>query len=224
MWSYALNPVRTINVEFFSWLEGNVTALIDCCNCHFLSKIAFSYAVANIDASFLSSECFIKAILLKQKEFSQPELAQLHRWILWRKELKSEILVTSDFQKLCYDAYIEGGGRPSSSDLQDKVVAKLRSIGLDPREEYRLAESGFVVDALVTVNGEQICIEVDGPSHFAGREPNGRTVLKHRLIQNIDGIRVVSIPYWEWSTAENDNEEQEYLKSKVGMTNDVIDL
>eukprot|EP00804_Cyclotella_cryptica_P029550 CCRYP_020205-RD/>CCRYP_020205-RD protein AED:0.40 eAED:0.38 QI:0/-1/0/1/-1/0/1/0/73 len=71
-----------------------------------------------------------------------------------------------------------------------------------------------MLDALVEVNGEAVGIEVDGPSHFAGREPLGKMKLKHRQVLNIEGIRVVSIPYWKWDGNSN---KQEYLKSKLDM-------
>ena len=40
------------------------------------------------------------------------------------------------------------------------------------------------------VNGNKIGIEVDGPSHFVGRKPTGSTLLKHRQVITLDGIKL----------------------------------
>ena len=45
-----------------------------------------------------------------------------------------------------------------------------------------------------------VCVEVDGPRHFAApelRQPLGHTVLKRRQLR-AQGARLVSIPFWEW--------------------------
>ena len=64
------------------------------------------------------------------------------------------------------------------------------------------------------VNGKKIGVEVDGPTHFIGRNPSGSTILKHRQVTNLDGIPVVSVPYWEWDKLGKDSEKkQQYLHS-----------
>jgi hypothetical protein len=47
------------------------------------------------------------------------------------------------------------------------VVAQLSHMGLEPKEAV-LVDSGYRIDALVEVNGKQVGVEVDGPSHFIG--------------------------------------------------------
>ena len=81
--------------------------------------------------------------------------------------------------------------------------------------------------------GKKIAFEVNGPSHFLGREPAGKTILKYRQVTNLDGIRVVSVPYWDWNNigksrgkkdvwnrlGEDGDKKQQYLRSlldKVG--------
>eukprot|EP00804_Cyclotella_cryptica_P029548 CCRYP_020205-RA/>CCRYP_020205-RA protein AED:0.17 eAED:0.17 QI:0/-1/0/1/-1/0/1/0/203 len=201
-------------MHLYSELESIVIASVDACDSQFLANIAWSYAVANVQAPclFQNRSAFVNAILSRQDEFSLRELCQLHQWILWQKEIKSEIPVPSSFQQLCYNAYTKR--LPTSSSFQKSVISELKSIGLEPQEEYLLAGCGYMLDALVEVNGEAVGIEVDGPSHFAGREPLGKMKLKHRQVLNIEGIRVVSIPYWKWDGNSN---KQEYLKSKLDM-------
>ena len=81
-----------------------------------------------------------------------------------------------------------------------------------------LTESGYRLDVLVEVNGEKIGIEVDGPFHFLGRNPNGRTILKHRQVTNVDGSPVVSVPYWEWDELEDHNKKQQYLRALLNTS------
>ncbi|KAL7516422.1 hypothetical protein ACHAWX_001442, partial [Stephanocyclus meneghinianus] len=146
------------------------------------------------------------------EKFNLRELCQLHQWILWQKEIESEFTLDASFQKLCYNAYTKR--LPNPSGLQNSVMTELKSIGLEPQEEYRLADCGYILDALVEVNGKSVGIEVDGPSHFAGREPLGKVTLKHRQVLNIEGIRLVSVPYWNWDGNAN---RQEYLKLTLDM-------
>ncbi|KAL3794747.1 hypothetical protein HJC23_012757 [Cyclotella cryptica] len=214
IWSYAYVPVGSVNIHLYSELESIVIASVDACDSQFLANIAWSYAVANVEAPclFQNRSAFVNAILSRKDKFSLRELCQLHQWILWQKEIKSDLTVPSNFQQLCYNAYIKRS--PSSSAFQRSVISELKSIGLEPQEEYLLADCGYMLDALVEVNGESVGIEVDGPCHFAGREPLGKMKLKHRQVLNIEGIRVVSIPYWKWDGNPN---KQEYLKSKLDM-------
>ncbi|KAL7427211.1 hypothetical protein ACHAXM_000743 [Skeletonema potamos] len=63
-------------------------------------------------------------------------------------------------------------------------------------------DSGYRMDAIVEVNGngKTIGIEVDGPFHFIGKVPS------------IDGIDLVSVPYWEWNKLGKDEvKKQVYL-------------
>jgi hypothetical protein len=89
---------------------------------------------------------------------------------------------------------------------------------MSPEEEV-LTPSGYRLDALVEVNGEKIGIEVDGPSHFVNREATGSTLLKHRQVSTLDGIHIVSVPYWEWNEfgLEDHTKKQQYLRSKLGF-------
>ena len=81
-------------------------------------------------------------------------------------------------------------------------------------------DSGYRIDAVVEVNGKQVGIEVDGPSHFIGRSksPLARTILKTRQVPAVDGIEFVSVPYWDWGKLDKDEaKEQEYLRNLLGL-------
>ncbi len=114
---------------------------------------------------------------------------------------------------------------PRASKLQDDVVSQLSSIGLDPKEEVLLS-SGYRIYALVEVDGKTVGVEVDGPSHFIGKgtSPTGSTILKRRLVPAIDGIELVSVPYWEWDKlgkSQTKKQKQEYLRKLLGLAEDI---
>ena len=66
-----------------------------------------------------------------------------------------------------------------------------------PREEVR-TPLGYSLDAVVDFEGREVAVEVDGPSHFVGREPSGATALKRRQLRAA-GWALLSVPYWEWN-------------------------
>jgi hypothetical protein len=56
---------------------------------------------------------------------------------------------------------------PISALQVEDVVYVLFSIGLEPKEAV-LMQSGYILYALVEVNGKKVAIEVDGAYHFIG--------------------------------------------------------
>ena len=83
-------------------------------------------------------------------------------------------------------------------------------------------KSGYRLDALVEVDGKKVAIEVDGPWHFLGKKPTGNTILKHRQVTTLDGIPVVSMPYWEWNKLgkfkKNSDKKEKYLCDLLGLS------
>ena len=133
--------------------------------------------------------------------FSREDLSQLHQWSLWREERgESWPGLPESLQQACRDAFVEEEGQPSQ--LQSDVVREIRSRSFNVEEENRCKVSGYSIDALVTLNdGEQIAVEVDGPSHFVGRshKPTGATMLKHRQLRYF-GWHLEIVLYWEWNS------------------------
>ena len=197
------------------------TLLHDICKCNSqtLANIAWAYAVANVNdkSLFGPNSQFIDVIIEKSDEFDIQGLCQLHQWQLWQKELKCDVQLPSSFQNQCYNAFISQ--ELKGSKFQDAVISELSSIGLELKlEEEVLTTSGYHIDALVEVNGKKIGVEVDGPTHFIGRRPTGRTLLKLRQVLNVDGIHIVSVPYWEWNEVKHDSgKKQQYLRSKLDI-------
>ena len=61
-----------------------------------------------------------------------------------------------------------------------------------------------------------MAIEVDGPSHYVGREANGSTILKRRQLRWA-GWPLVVVPYWEWNALANEGKvaRESYLEHKL---------
>ena len=160
-------------------MEANLSK----CNEQELGNIAWAYSVTNVGAPSVFNDEFINVCIEKEDEFKMDEaLFQLHQWQLWQEELKSNVSLTPSLQKKCYNAFISRVPEPSK--FQDDVISQLSTMGLELEEEV-LTKSGYRLDALVEVNGEKVGVEVDGPSHFLGRNPTGSTILKHRQVTKI---------------------------------------
>jgi len=213
LWAYATNG--QVDEHLFSSLVPSVKDNLDKYNAQDLSNIAWAYSVANVDAPSLFNNDFINSCLKKEDDFIPEALTQLHQWQLWQDEIKAGVNLPSSLKKKCYEVFVSQEVKPSKT--QDDVVSILSSMGLQPQEEV-LLKSGYRIDAVVEVNGKQIAVEVDGPSHFIGRELTGSTILKHRQVATRDGLLVVSVLYWEWNKLKKNSEKkQQYLRSTLGL-------
>ena len=216
LWAYATNG--QVDEHLFSSLVPSAKDNLDKYNEQELANVAWAYSVANVDTPSVFNKEFINACLEKEveDEFELEALLQLHQWQLWQDEIKSDISLPSSLKKRCYEEFISRVPDPSS--LQDDVVSILSSMGLQPKEEV-LLKSGYRIDAVVEVNGNQIAVEVDGPFHFIGRsgERNGSTILKHRQVASLDGIKVMSVPYWEWDKLTTDSKKKELYLRHLGL-------
>jgi len=213
VWAFASNG--QIDQHLFTSLEPTVGTLVSKCNSQELANIAWAYAVANVAAPSVFNDDFIQICLENEDEFTLEALSQLHQWQLWHEELESNIGLPSSLEEKCYEAFISTVPRPSA--LQYGVISELSSIGLQPEEE-KLTKRGYRLDALVEMNGKKIGIEVDGPSHFVGRNPTGNTSLKRRQITALEGVPIVSVPYWEWDKFGKDRDKKQgYLRSLLGL-------
>ena len=179
-------------------------------------NIAWAYAVANVSAPTLFNDYFVNICLRKKDELSSEGLCQLHQWNLWQEELNSNIRLPLTLEEKGKKALI---GKPvTTSAFQDYVVKELTYMGFQPEEEV-LTETGYRLDVVVEVNGKKIAIEVDGPSHFLGQKPNGSTVLKRRQVAILDGMQVVSVPYFVWDRKIGEKgKKREYLRDLLGLS------
>jgi hypothetical protein len=159
-----------------------------------LANTAWAFAVSNADAPLLFNDAFIKVLTNRQSDFTNQDFTQLYQWHIWRTMEKSQSGLPDSLRDKCYQAFIAADTR--SSALQKDVVSELDSMGFSPIEEYTTT-SGYKLDALIEMRGKKIAIEVDGPSHFINKQPNGPTAMKRRQVTSIDMISVMSVPYWE---------------------------
>jgi hypothetical protein len=213
LWAYA--TVGVIDHHLFTSFAPAVKSVLGQCNSQALTNIAWAYAVANVNDPSLFNSDFIVALHAKANDFVTEDCFQLHQWQLWQDEIKSGINLPPVLCEKCRKAFLSQSYQ--SSIFQDDVISVLSSIGLRPKEE-ELTSSGYRLDAIVEVNGTKVGIEVDGPSHFVNREPTGSTLLKRRQVSTLDGIHIVSVPYWEWDKLGKDLvKKQDYLRSKLGL-------
>ncbi len=87
----------------------------------------------------------------------------------------------------------------------------------DFKMEGRTTSNRHSVDILIRFRGTMVAMEVDGPMHFTANRPYrrlGRTVLRDRMLAG-QGLRVVSIPWFEWAECKGDQARQEYLLRKL---------
>ncbi|KAL7534375.1 hypothetical protein ACHAXR_005828, partial [Thalassiosira sp. AJA248-18] len=183
LWAHA--SVGLVDSPLFTVIAPRVKTLLCQCNNQDLANIAWSYAVANVDAPTLFDENFANDLLMNKNKFSDAQFSQLYQWHIWQKEEKGNTGLPPGFGERCYEAFTRT--KPTVSALQRGVVSVLHSIGFEPKEE-QLTQWGFSLDATVEVNGRNVGVEVDGPSHFIGRKPTGRTLLKRRQMANVEGI------------------------------------
>ena len=92
------------------------------------------------------------------------------------------------------------------------MTSALAALGLEPREEV-LTPHGYSLDAVVSFQGCEVAVEVDGPSHFVGRThaPVGSTVLKRRQLRAA-GWPLLAVPYWEWDAIGSKAKAHKYLE------------
>eukprot|EP00984_Skeletonema_dohrnii_P033836 scaffold31762_cov128-Skeletonema_dohrnii-CCMP3373.AAC.1 len=129
----------------------------------------------------------------------------------------------SSLQDSCYKAFTSQETHPSK--FQNKIVFYLLSIGVEPKEEA-VMDSGYSIDALVTVDGRTIGIEVDGPCHFIGesRCPLGATILKRRQVQSIDDIELISLTHWDWIKSACSTDKKQKRAQKQKFLRDLLGL
>jgi hypothetical protein len=168
-----------------------------------LGSTAWAYAAADHSSCELlfGSSAFVAHCEATQAAFPPEALCQLHQWQLWVEERSAPWpRLPLPLAERCHAAFVAEEGRPSR--LQRQVVAALKALGHEPREEVRTPQ-GYSLDAVVRISSREVAIEVDGPSHFVGRthEPTGATALKRRQLRAA-GWALVAVPYWQWNALD----------------------
>ena len=213
LWAHA--SMGEVDNDIFSSFLPSVTNILQHCSSKQLANISWAYAVSNVAAPSVFNASFTNACHEKENEYADENLRQLHQWQLWQEELQSDIGLPPSLQKKCYEAFISRRSEPSM--MQKEVLAEMLSMGLQSKTQT-LVKCGYRLDAVVDVNGKKIGIEVDDLSRFAGRKFAGGTVLKQRQVTNLEGIRVASVPYWEWQElGSHHRKKQAYLQLLLGI-------
>lgn len=183
-------------------------------------NLAWAFAVADIDAPSLFNRDFAQALVEEENNqpFSLEALSQLYQWHLWLTREKMNDPNFGLSQELLDRASASlAEVKSTSSGLRNTVLDALVSIGLDPEKGY-VTKSGYSLDALIEVDGRRIGVEVVGPLQYNGKNPTGMTVLKHRQIDIVDKIPVVSVPYSEWrEVCKNRRMKKRYLRNLLSM-------
>lgn len=160
LWAFAASG--HLDRRLFASFAPALKAMLGEFNAQDVANVAWAYAAANVDAPDLFDEEFASACEERGHLFARENLRQLHQWQLWRMELGSEVQPSPSSRERCRGAFVERAPAPSAT--QRDVVAEPSRIGGASVREEELAESGYIVDALVEIGGRRIAFEVDGPS------------------------------------------------------------
>ena len=113
------------------------------------------------------------------------------------------------------DAWTQATTQTSESQFQRQVLKELLAMGLTCCMEGLTRDRLFSVDVMVRGEaGQDIAVEVDGPSHFTSRQPYrelGSTLLRRRLVA-ARVSQVVCVPFFEWDSS---HDRQAYLRGKL---------
>lgn len=212
---WACATLGQTNADLFNAFVPVVKMKIEDFTAQGLSNAAWAFAVADIQNDDLNNR-FLEAFIKNEDRFSVEGLSQLHQWQLWQIERVSPVQLPASLSERCRDAFVSQG--TGYSKLQDQVVSVLSRMDFyDVLEEYRTRNTGYTLDALVSLNDTvKIGIEINGPYHYiGGRNLNGGTRLKLRQVSSIECVRVVSVPHYEWEQLDGDEGRREYLLSAL---------
>mmetsp|Transcript_17252 Transcript_17252/g.19826 ORF Transcript_17252/g.19826 Transcript_17252/m.19826 type:complete len:252 (-) Transcript_17252:438-1193(-) len=189
-------------------------------SCRDITNMLWAYAVSNFPSNveFGCNSTVVNIVISRFDNFDNKHLGQLHQWNLWCRERLGRNMLPLDLSDHCLKSFIQN--KNVTSELQRDVARVLVEMGLAVKEEA-LLETGYTVDLLVSMHDKKIAVEVNGPSHYFGRSrtKTGSTLLKYRQISALDGLTIVSVPYWEWDkiSAKGKNERKKheiiYLKN-----------
>ena len=179
-----------------------------------LSNTAWAYAVADAPSAALFADArFTGFCAAAEASFEETALAQLHQWQLWlvQERGKTWPQLPATLAERCRVSFSAEEGVPSW--LQKQVVKELAALGMQPREEVPTS-LGYSLDAVISVEGCDVAVEVDGPTHFVGRLPTGATVLKRRQLR-LAGMPLLAVPYWEWDELGDTAARRAYLSQRL---------
>jgi hypothetical protein len=102
----------------------------------------------------------------------------------------------------------------TNSNFHRDVAHTLDRLGENHVVEGATDDGLFRVDCLLA--DRRVAVEADGPSHYlADRAPTGKTRLRRRLLE-ARGLRVVSVPYYEWDPLATYAAKDAHLGGRLG--------
>jgi len=216
LWSYATIG-HFFSPELFEAAAGEAMEKMDSFKPQEICNTLWSLAVKdyNVESAIPLLNHVINLHESNQLVLSIAEQVQLHQVLLWvSRERKQKSPIPDDLANKCLSAFI---GNPSNpSQLEKEVVSVFRSLGFEVRDEGICKQTGYSIDAIVTTkSGNEIAVEVDGPTHFVGPVPTGARVLKRRQLDNLGETPLLSLPYWRWNELATTEEKQNYLEGEM---------
>jgi len=204
--------------ELFCDAIHEVTRNLHECDARDTLDILWSLAVMNSMKPDLA-EPFLQhtaKLLADERNLTIVNLAKLHQALVWyslEHERKSE--ECKHLYDKCFSAFTSLPNKLSK--FQQGVVSTLLWLGMGLKQEVFCERTGYSIDAIiVTKEGREVAVEVDGPHHFIdGRIPTGSTALKHRHLK-LGERAFLAIPYWDWYELNQDPKgQQEYLEKAI---------
>jgi len=208
IWAYATVYHCGINPQFTNGILWEAIQKLESLESEQIVNILWSVVVLNsIDTESvvpLFSE-ISKRYYSSQDNFQLTceALSQLHQASMWYSEEHqcNESLLPIQLREECFTNFSKNQNIPSK--LQRDIVESFKSmppyLGISViEEESRCERTGYSIDVLISIQQQQLAVEIDGPCHFVGYTPNGATMLKQRQLCSLGTKPLLSIPYWEW--------------------------
>lgn len=133
---------------------------------------------------------------------------QIYQVYLFKNELISSV-------KLIESAKLQlssNDQKPISSKLQSEVTTYLRYLFPEIvwEEEYFMKFTSLDI----AYPEKKLVLQVNGPSHYEGRELNPSTQFNNYLLEK-EEWKLVTIPYFEWDLLKTRSKKNAYIKKKL---------
>lgn len=215
VWAYA--ALDHSSPQLFSKIAEVALPRIAEFNPRGLANTLWAFVVTDDESTreFTRHPLVINAVVSLIDRFDYKDLCQLHQWDLWCMEHgNGESLLPPPFSNKCLLSFVHEDC--ASSNLQRNIAAVVSNMNITMQEDVRV-DSGYSIDILLTLNDTtKVAIEVDGPNNYLRGTAirTGATRLKNRQIMALDGLTVVSIPFWEWHELPT-KDQMDYLKGRL---------
>jgi len=226
VWAYA--TLGRDNPDLCEAVVSKIITELEQCNEQDIVNILWSLAVMNANTetvgpifAHLSAQYQAERIIL-----SEEKMHRLYQASLWfSTEHGENCLLPEDLREKCFLAFTSKEN--TVSHLKKDVVRTFQSLGYSVNEDVICSKTGYSIDAVIILEDGEVAVEVDGPSHFIGRKPTGKTILKHRQLRKLGDRPLLVVPDWEWNqmsdgqkngrktSEQHMQEKEEYLQKAL---------